>query len=725
VNRRIFVLQFLALGLTLAPVAQSAAETKAKASTMEEVVVQGHFISETGRSGLKSDVPLRDVPLTVTGYTDSFMQSIETSRIADLYNYMAGVQKAGPTGYDISIRGFTSGGNDRNAIQTDGLPGLAVRFGSPPTIDAQRIEVVKGPAAVLYGQIQPGGFINVITKKPQATPFTQVKVLTEGYYGQGASMGQTSGLSASVDTTGPLNNDASVTYRVVGQVEDFSTFRDNGFSKTQYFVPSVAWRVSDATNVRVFAEYRHENNALDNYLVAYGNDINNAASATTRYQEPNDTQPETGWVGGLELNHDFTDSFSWHLNYRYVDHKDSALGYENLSFRDATTLRRRDRNQQNHRSYSFIDTNLRWDVDSGNVGQKIMAGFNAGKETAHFTRVNFDNNNPTLDIDIYNPVYGQGVPNADRNVGDNDRLRNYRSTAIYLQDQLSIGDYWKAVVATRYEKFKTSEHLFQPEFPTPVYKSVSRAEGHSVSKMAGVIYQPNQTWSIYTSYAESFNPPAWGRYDAASNPISTPEKGKQIEVGAKADFTGGTFTASYFRIKRLDIAEDTGLNNATTGDKIYALAGQEESKGFDLEVNANVTEKWQLIGGFSDVDPTVSQDVNTNLVGQELLNAPRQSGSVWNRYQATDNWGVGLGIKYAAKRYGSAFDKNGDQSKRLILPSYWLVDLGVYYTSSAFDATLKFGNLFNKRYFQSATRDTTIQPGEPAYVTLSFTKRFD
>ena len=704
--------------------AASAADTRKTANkSMEEIVVTGHFVSATGESGLKSDVPLRDVPMTVTGYTDSFMQAIETSRIADLYNYMAGVQKAGPTGYDISIRGFSSSGNDRNAIQIDGLPGLAVRFGSPPTINAQRIEVVKGPAAVLYGQIQPGGFINVITKKPQATPFTQFRVLTEGYYGSPATIGKTGGISASVDSTGPVNSDGTVLYRVVGQVEDFNTFRNNGFSKTQYLVPSVTWNINDGTSLRAFAEYRHENDALDNYLVAYNNDINNVASVTTRYQEPGDSQPETGAVGGLEFSHDISDNLHWRVNYRYVWHKDSALGYENLSFRDATTLRRRDRNQQNHRSYNFIDTNLVWDTQTGAVQHKIMVGFNGGKETAHFTRVNFDNNNPTLDINIYNPVYGQGIPNTDRNVSDNDRFRNFKSSAAYAQDQLTFSENWKAVLAVRYESYKTDQTLYQPEFPTPVYQYTQYVSDHDVSKMAGLIYQPDEVWSLYVSYAESFNPPTWGREDANANPISSPERGSQVEGGFKADFDFGTITASIYSIKRKDIAEDTGLNNTIDGNPIYALAGEEKSHGFDLEANANITPKWQMIAGFAYVDATVVQATTTAYMGQELLNAPKESGSVWNRYQFNDNWGIGLGIKYAAKRYGSAFDRNGDQSARLILPSYWLVDLGAYYTSTSFDATLKFSNLFNETYYESATRNTNIVPGAPAWVTLSITKR--
>lgn len=700
-----------------------AAEPSEQQKTLEVIEVTGRFIATSGQSGLKSDVALRDVPMTISGYTNDFMNAIETSRIADLYNYMAGVQKAGATGYDVSIRGFSSTGNDRNIIQTDGLPGLAVRFGSPPTINSERIEVVKGPGAVLYGQVQPGGFVNIVTKKPQAEQKTEVKFRTDGYYGADANLGDTSGITVSVDSTGALDGEEKFLYRLVAEYEDRNTFRDNGFSESKYVVPSLTWNVSDATRITVFAEYRDENHALDNYLVAFDNNIKNVADVTTRYQEPDDEQPETGYVGGFSLDHSILDNLRWRLNYRYVWHEDFAIGYENSGFRNATTLRRRDRNQENERTYNFVDTNLIWDTSTGAIDHKIMLGYNGGKETADLTRKNFDNGNASLDINILNPVYGQGTPNADRFVSDNHRERNAESWGIYLQDQLTFSEQWKAVAAVRFEEFDSYEDIWQPIVPSRVYLGRAKASGDDVSTMFGLIYQPNTMWSLYVSYAESFDPPTWGREDAQGRQITDPEKGKQVEAGVKMDFDRVTATLSAFTITREDVAQDTG-RNAADGDAIWALSGVEKSEGFELEVNAQISDQWQLIFAYSNVDAFIDEDVNAFKVGQQLLNAPEQTASVWNRYQFSEHWGVGLGVKYASERYASAFATNGDQRSRLLLPAYVLVDMGVYYTSQDFDTTLKIGNLFDEEYYESAIRNDNIVPGNPANVTLSFTKRF-
>lgn len=718
---------FTRLAILISTILSAGAASAQEAGTsLEEIVVTGRFISETGRSALKLDVPLRDVPLTISGYTGDFMASIETTRIADLYSYMSGVRKSGATGYDISIRGFSSSGNDRNAIQTDGMPGLTVRFGSPPTINAARVEVVKGPAAVLYGQIQPGGFVNIVTKKPESSPSTLIKLRTEGFYGDEASMGDTAGATVSFDSTGPIDEQGKFLYRMIAEYGDRNTFRDNGFAESVYLVPSLTWNISDRTQATVFAEYRDEDNALDNGLAAFGNDIRTVASLTTRYQEPDDEQPETGYVGGLTLDHAFNDNLRWRLNYRYVWHEDSALGYENLSFRNATTLRRRDRNQENERTYNFIDTSLGWDFELGSVRNKVLLGLNGGKETAQFTRLNFDGNNATLDVDLYDPVYGQGIPNADRNVGDNDRKRKFDSWAVYLQDQLTLTDHWKAVAALRYESYDTSEDFYQPAVPEPVYVSTQKVSDSDMTSMFGIIYQPNDVWSLYASYAESFNPPTWGREDADGQAITAPEQGSQIEFGVKSDFDWGTATLSFFTITREDVAQDTGTDQPD-GTAIWALTGKEKSEGAELEVNASISDNWQLIFAYSYVDAKVDADANPLRVGQTLSGAPENTASIWNRYQFNDAWGVGLGIGFTDSAYGTPVAANGNQSSRMLLPSYTLVDVGIYYTAETWDASLRAGNVFDETYYLSGGslgQSTIISPGTPANLVLSLTKRF-
>lgn len=671
---------------------------------IEEIVVMGRFIAADGYSGLKSNVPLRDVPITISSYTQAFMEGIETTRIADLYNYMAGVQRAGNTGYDISIRGFSSGGADRNSLQTDGLPGLAVRFGSPPTVNTERIEVVKGPMSVLYGRIQPGGFINIVTKKPQREANHQFKLRADAY---DVDIGDTFGVTASIDSTGPVNEAGTVLYRFVGELEDTQGFRDNGFSESTYAVGSLTWLPSDRTTVTLALEYRDEDHALDNFLVAPGRDINLIADITTRYQEPDDIQPETGYSLALTVDHEISADWSWRANFRYVDHEDSAIGWENLSFRNPTTLRRRDRNQLNIREYTFIDTSLSWTPTVGGIDHNLMIGFNGGRETSNFERKNFDGGNATLDIDIYNPVYGAGVARAA--VPSSHRFTTFDAFGLYLQDQITLTENWKAVVGVRFEDFEAVEENKRG------VAADKATDGDDVVPMAGLIYQPNDNWSYYVSWSESFNPPRPDRTDADGNRDFPAEQGRQLEAGVKANLLDGRAAAT---LSVFNIEKENVLNRVS--GSVYQLTGLEKSQGFEVEVNANVTDNWQLIAGFAYVDATVGEDRNAALVGMRLRNAPENTASIWNRVQLTERWSMGLGIAYAGKRWGE-LPRTGS---RVELPDYFVTDFVVYYDHPAVYGTLKIGNVFDETYYESGSNDRRIVPGAPRGFVLSLSKNF-
>ena len=148
----------LCLALTGSPALLAASAPAAgSAQELEEVVVTSRFIDEGANSSMKLGIAVRDTPFSVGNYTNSFMKAIETTQVADLYRYMTGLQKAGGTGYDLTLRGFSTTDLDRNTVMTDGLPGLSVRFGSPPTIGTDHIELVRGTASLLYGAVQPGG----------------------------------------------------------------------------------------------------------------------------------------------------------------------------------------------------------------------------------------------------------------------------------------------------------------------------------------------------------------------------------------------------------------------------------------------------------------------------------------------------------------------------------------------------------------------------------------
>lgn len=726
----------------MAASAQSIAQTNQAGTNesdekiLEEVLVTGRFIGETGRSALKSDVPLRDVPVTVSSYTDDFMKAIETVKLSDLYDYMTGVQRAGNTAYDINIRGFASGGADRNTLMVDGLPGLAVRFGSPPTISAERVEVVKGPASVLYGQVQPGGFVNIVTKKPEEQKSTMVRFRTESFYGDKASTSDSFGYTVSLDSTGPLGKGDSLLYRVIAQYGANPGFRDYGKDDDIYVMPSLTWNVSDDTSFTGFVEYRDETAAWDDGLVAPNNaagvaDIRLVSQdATTYYPEPGDSNAEKGTVLGLGFTHDISSNLQWRGNFRAVDHEDHRIALEVQGTRTchassaagklnpgSLCVRRRQRDQYNERTYYFGDTNLAWDFGSGNVEHRLLTGINWGEETADFKRNDFGVNNNTYDISLYNPVYGQGTPNAP---GEHSwSLTTYDSFAIYLQDQISFGEQWKLLVGGRYEEFDiVNESRRPPDHPR--WSNPQQTKGDAFVPMAGLLYQPNDSMTYYLSYSESFNPPAPGRLDANGNIFEVPEEGVQYEAGVKADLADGrsSVTFSVFQITKQNSLQQIG----TTG--VFQLTGEEESTGFEIETDYQLTDRWQVLAGYAYVNAEVKDDVDTAIIGQVLRNSPKHSASIWNRIELSRAFSLGVGVSYISERYGTIPDEDGNAA-RLYLPSYTLVDAALYYTNeNDWGATLKLGNLLDEKYYPSGFSATRINVGAPANVTFSIYKTF-
>lgn len=726
--------------VTAAVLAVAAAGTATAASPntqLGEVVVTGKFISPEGQSALKMDVPMRDVPITVSDYTNEFMNSIETTRISDLYNYMTGVQRAGTTAYDVTIRGFASGGADRNTIMVDGLPGQAVRFGSPPTISAASVEVVKGPASILYGQVQPGGFINIISKKPEDYASTMVKLRTDGYSGNGASFNGTSGYTASFDSTGPIDQAGKFLYRVIGEYGDEPGFRNFGKDDIRYLVPSFTYNISDVTRATASVEYRKETAAWDDGMVAPNNSngvpdwhLMNR-NLTTYYHEPGNTNTEEGTVLGLTIDHEFARNIKWRTSLRSVDHKDSRVDLDFQGVRTCSSasvagqldptdicVRRRQRDQLNKRTYNFIDSNVALDLGSGWIAHKVLFGVNGGEETTNFKRNDFGSSNNTYDISIYHPMYGQGTPNPPK-VGTWNGT-DYKSYAAYLQDQMSLGKKWKLLAGLRYEKFDIVNHSFYP--PTdPNYTATQKTDGSAAKPMVGVLYQPNDRWSYYVSYATSFNPPAPGRLDVNGNIFTSPEEGLQYETGVKADLLNKRVSATFsiFQITKKNSLQQIG----TTG--VWQMTGEERSEGAELEIDAQVTERWQMIAGYSFIDAKVLNDVRTQLIGQQLRNVPKNSANVWNRIALTPALSLGLGASFRGKRYGTV-PNTGGTDRRLVLPAYTVVDLALYYTNQkhGIDATLKVGNLLNEWYLESAFTQLRITPGAPRNVVFTISKRW-
>jgi iron complex outermembrane receptor protein len=673
----------------------------------EEVTVA--FTAPAALTATKIDAPLRDIPLSVKSFTGSFMKAIEAERVSDMYTYMTGVSRAGDTAYDFTIRGVRSG--EPGNIQVNGLPGLAARFGSPSTINVDRIEVLKGPASVLYGQVQPGGLVNIVTKKPQARRSQMVDVRYSTFAGTGVSFGDANIGRFAADFTGPMTSNQHAMYRVMTSYDSAQSFRGAAAEKNFYFAPSFSFVSRAGTSLTVELEYRHENVGLDSGLVAPNNDIAKVAPRTTLYQEPGDRIEETGKVVSAYLVTRLGRGFTWNTTWRSVFHNDSRKGFETASLlKDNVTVRRRDRYQVNHRSYQFGDSNLKREVFTGSVRHTLLAGVNGGYELRDFDRLSYTPTS-TLDVNLYNPVYGKLAPAP---IPGTHLVTDYWNLGAYAQDQVEISKKFKALAGLRYD----SQNAQTEDLRSTAGKTTKKVG--AVLPMAGIVYQPERHVSLYSSYSTSFTPPNPSAVDAKGLNTFDPEKGRQVEVGSKFEALNGNLDAT---LAWFNIVRDNVIN--AVGGGISVQTGQERSRGVEFELRAKPVPEWQVIFGYAHLDALVMKDTSAVNVGARSLNVPGDSVNLWTRYDLPGGQlrglGFGFGIAYQSTKVGTL---PAASPLILTLPAYTRVDLGVYYVAKKYELTLKVANVSDKLYYESAAGNLGISVGKPRQMTLSMRVRF-
>lgn len=723
------------LGLAQAALAQSA-PSSAPADTgsqIETVTVTG-FVSKGAITATKLDIPVRDVPLSVSSYTGSFMKAIQTTNIADLYQYMTGVERAGNTGYDMVIRGFKTGGNDRNAIMTDGLPGLTVRFGSPPTIGVDHVELVKGAASILYGQEQPGGFVNVITKKPQDLFAGEIKVIGTA---EQARSGENWGIDTAGDVTGPIDKDGKFLYRLIGEIGYVKHFRDYSYERPVYLAPSFAWNIDDSTQLLLQFEYRHTMTNYDTYLVTPSNDITKVQDIYTLYNQPNGWQRETGKTATVTFTHEFSHNIAWTVHYRHVTHQDSARGFDVVKFWPGnTSLERRARGQLNYRHYDFGDTYVTVPFDLGFVSNKMVVGAQIGEEVDDFKRLQFYNapqapNPLNADIAFVNPDYSTALPLSSYPLGPlNDRITNYVEKGVYFSDLMTFTKQFKAMVGLRYASQYQSQLTLTPGKPN----NTTQSNNQTWLPMGGLIYQPNDDLSFYASYSSSYVPQASSAQDIYGNNTFAPIEASGYEVGTKDTFWDrkANVTMALFKIDESNVLNSFScatVPGATATGTCSEAIGKEQSQGVEVELNIHPLPSWQILAGYAYTDATVSATNIANQLHAQLADVPTHDFHVWTRYDipsgALMGFGVGGGITYISDRNGTL--PTATSTKVLDMPGYTLVDAALYYIyDDNYDLTFKISNLFDERYYASAGAQGqyTILPGTPRAFTLAVTAHF-
>jgi len=678
--------------------AQEAAQA-ATVSSLPEVRVTADTSRELGEgynppktvSATKSEAPLRDVPQTVNVVTAEVMRDQHANSIQDVLKNVPGVGFSTGDGQrdQVTIRGFSAIGDQF----VDGIRDDALYFRDLSNVD--RVEVIKGPAAVLYGRGSSGGLINRVTKKPgvDVTDFA-------------LSYGMWADRRAEADV-GRVFADGAAAFRATGAVEKANSYRSQQFLDRKAIAPSLELRVAPQTTVLLQADYLEDRRVTDFGIPAFkGRPVD--VPASTYYGAANardvDYTQTRVYSGTATINHRFNDQWSIRNATRYYHYsldRNNTLPGSVDELRKTVSLNRSNINREEHGW--FNQTDLTQKASFFGMQHELLYGMEFGQQNKDL--VSFSKNNIAT-VDLFNPV----LPTLPLAVGGAPTANNlgiFKTLAFYTQDMITFSEQWKALVGLRYDRFEQETIDRRPN-----QSGLARTD-NAWSPRAGLVWQPSKAQSYYASWSRSFQPSGETLSLAANNADLAPETTNNTEVGAKYDWLDGkaSTTVSVFRLERSNVKVANATNTA------LMPIGEQRTDGVELTAAAELGSGWRVLAGYAYLDAEVTKSTAA-LQGKRPTLTPRHSGNLWLTKALGHGFGIGGGLNLVGARMA-------DPQNTVTLPGYVTADMMAWYRHGPFEAQLNVYNLFNQGYIVSAhgSNANLNMPGAPRSVMATIRYR--
>lgn len=698
---------------------------------------QGYVVT-SATTGTKDNTPIMQAPMSVKVIPQAVLEDRKITNLREALESVSGVQSnqsiGGGTGF--VIRGFSDGSKlFRNGLLATSTGGLRTEFDAA---NVERIEVLKGPAAMLYGRFEPGGLINIITKRPIFGLTQHIVEQRIGSYDQYRTLW---------DGAGPVTADGSVAYRFSGGYENNRTFRDFQHIDRMVFNPSVAFRPTPDTNFVVDFEYFNQD-----FIADYGIPVvyNRPAPIpiSRSFGDPNDPRDNMhSFRVASELTHQFNEHLAFrnrflasflHTNNNFLNPAPAFLGNSLLPpFFGTTallangTLRRNVYGQISDGEVYTTNLDLLGNFDILGMHHETLVGFDYLRaETEYSTFGNFLAPSPLFNINIYAPVYGvprwffDAAPYTRANFGRDRSVFFEDQKGAYFQDHIVIWDKLHIFGGGRYDWSQVargragslSEARAQLDL---AYPSIIRRD-EAFSPRVGLLFQPLPWLSGYGSWTTSFG--ANNGVDINNQPLP-PQKGEQTEVGLKGEFFDQRLLAT-FALYHLSRSNLPTRDFSSPDPAVQRAIGEQRSKGVEFDVTGKATDSLSVIGSFSYMDARVIKD-NTidnatglyTFLGRRLPGAPRYSGSMWFKWdvkelEQLDGLSLGFGVYVVGNR-------QGDNRSTFQLPGYARLDAMAAYRwnigPSKVTAQLNIRNLNNVRYFENADPSSNVNPRYGVY----------
>lgn len=651
------------------------------------------YRSDIANSATRIDIPVMEIPGTVGVVSRKLMEDQQITGLSEALRNVSGVT-ARPSGfnlYDVFVaRGFSLT-NSRNYFR-NGIRFL--KFSNSPISNIERVEVLKGPASVLYGAVEPGGIINFITKP----------TLPNDKYGIVVRYGSNDFKQASADITGPIGSSKKVRYRMNALKEKSNSFRDKVESNLNHISPVLDIDLGPQTLLSFDADFFWNDRTFDPGSIAIKNKVLNNGR-NTFLSEPWTYGKFKDINFGYKLSHEFNSNLKFRSYFRhyFIDEDRLYLQMRKL-LKDDRVERRLAKWYADIKYYAFLNEVV-YKVKTLGVEHNILGGVEFGRYTnrkqvtgAMYTPVN-----------IFKPTYTDAMPQNLKMKKSTDLYSKQFTSAIYIQDQISLSDKLKLLIGARADWIDNESENYARK------KNTTRND-FAISPRGGLVYIPSQKISAFISYSESYVPRGGQTRDGKD---FKPIESKQIEVGAKASLFNEKLLASLalFDLRRQNLPTPDPIDPA-----FRIQIGEQYSKGIEIDISGEITPSWSISANFSHIKGEVSKTNDKRFpVGNKLSNSPKNRYSLWSSYRfrtgKLKGFSAGGGYFFVGERFG-------DLRNSFTMDNYATVDGFLSYRRDFYKLSFNLKNIFDKEYHEGANNRMVIRSGIPRTFMVSLSLLF-
>ena len=673
------------------------------------VTLTGDGSAETGSYALPRnttaagmDVPVKEIPQAVVSVAPQALTDRAVSTLDEALATVSGVTQTNTlAGKDDAIirRGFGTGRD--GSILTDGLK-TAIPHSFNATTD--QVDVLKGPASVLYGILDPGGMINVITKKPETTRSTRLYSRFDAF---GAGRNST---TAGIDTTGPISG-TNLSYRLIAEGENGDYWRNFGERKQWLVAPSLSW--SDASTT-ITASLMHQDYELPYergtiYDSTAGRFID--IDRRTRLDEPFARTTGKTDLAKISAEHRFANGWKLTFGAAWSRDRSDADQVRVTAYNSATGIATRRTDLRDHYTLKTVSarSDLTGESTIGGLRHEFLFGISVDNEDTDRSQLQ---NCGNTRIDVFNPTYGSASACVYNPSSDAGEYETVRTRSLYMQDRVHFSDSLIGVAGLRLQNYDITAGRGTTQN--------TDTSGTELLPNLGLVWNIAPEFALYASASKSFRPnssisSAYGNLD--------PEEGISYEIGGKMELASGlSATLAVYTADKENVAFAETVNNET----VYRTAGLVRSKGIELDLAGQITDRLQVIASFGYTDALVKDDVE--YAGKRLPNVAARTAALYLSYDHGEVFSGAGDLRYGGG-LRAVSSRAGDSDNSYNLPGYGLVDVFAAYTfqsKNPVKVQLNINNLLDKTYYTSSIGNSAygILLGEPRNASLSISLAF-